>query len=207
MNGGNSRRCFTLIELLVVIAIVAILFAMLLPMHGGHGGSLMIQCLSNQKQLALSAFMYADDSKKGFPNLDNLPGNDGPVTLTLITNYLNRRTNLFMCPFVVRQREADRPWYREKFIPELNAAFFRSNGNDYAYYDGLMASSPTNAILADRLAWTNRLAAGKAPGDHVGGRINVAFADGHVEMLRSNQVVGADYTPAWSSVQDPIRRR
>lgn len=206
MNGGKSRLSFTLLELLVVTAIVAILVAMLLPTLSGSRKAFLPQCLNNQRQLALSAFMYAEDAKKLFPNLDKLLGNDGPVALTLLSNYLGLQTNKFMCPFVVRQREIDRPWHRGIFVPELNAAFFRSNGNDYAYYDGLMSSSSTNAILADRLAWTNRLATNKASTSHVSGRINAAFADGHAETLRPDRILGTNLTPIWSAVHDPIRR-
>lgn len=60
---SRPRPGFTLIELLVVIAIVAILAALLLPAlrrakEKGQG----IQCLNNNRQLALGWMMYAHDS-------------------------------------------------------------------------------------------------------------------------------------------------
>jgi prepilin-type N-terminal cleavage/methylation domain-containing protein/prepilin-type processing-associated H-X9-DG protein len=84
---GRTLRCpeaaggFTLIELLVVIAIIAILAALLLPAltkakQEGQG----VQCLSNQKQMALAWHMYVDDNKTQFPaNVDesNQGGDNG----------------------------------------------------------------------------------------------------------------------------------
>ncbi len=59
-----ARRCFgfTLIELLVVIAIIAILAAILFPVFArAREKARQTSCLSNLKQLALGALMYAQD--------------------------------------------------------------------------------------------------------------------------------------------------
>ncbi|RYG29902.1 prepilin-type N-terminal cleavage/methylation domain-containing protein, partial [bacterium] len=65
----NSRtRAFTLIELLVVIAIIAILAAILFPVFAqAKDAAKKTQSLSNVKQQAVAAIMYAGDVDDVFP--------------------------------------------------------------------------------------------------------------------------------------------
>lgn len=59
-------RAFTLVELLVCIAVIALLAALLLPaLSRAKDKTKRIACLNNLKQMGLGSQMYADDDKKG----------------------------------------------------------------------------------------------------------------------------------------------
>ncbi len=69
---NEKMRGFTLIELLVVIAIIAILAAILFPVFArAREKARQTSCMSNQRQIALSLQMYAQDHEETFPEATN----------------------------------------------------------------------------------------------------------------------------------------
>jgi len=67
MKKPASETAFTLIEVLVIIFILAFLAVVLLPELANQSPRSNIQCLNNQRQLALEFIMYQNDNCGQFP--------------------------------------------------------------------------------------------------------------------------------------------
>ncbi|MBD3292375.1 MAG: prepilin-type N-terminal cleavage/methylation domain-containing protein [Armatimonadia bacterium] len=90
------KRGFTLIELLVVIAIIAILAAILFPVFArAREKARQTSCLSNLKQIALGALMYAQDyDERTLKNGDW----DGTHYWQLTIEPYTKNEQIFACP-------------------------------------------------------------------------------------------------------------
>ncbi len=147
-------RGFTLIELLVVIAIVAILAAILFPVFAkAREKARQTTCLNNQRQIATSILMYAQDHDELLPTADGVWGT------------LNLAKGVLICPTAGKKM--------------ANGYGYLQPIGDRALGD---IPAPTDTpLVADSNASNNLInAAAQADSRHTG-KIIMAFVDGHVE--------------------------
>jgi prepilin-type N-terminal cleavage/methylation domain-containing protein/prepilin-type processing-associated H-X9-DG protein len=100
---SGSRRGFTLMELLVVVSIIALLMSLLLPSLGGAKEAARSSvCASNQRQLAVAAAAYANDSQDWMNPLEDYRYPGGVKVETtfryLLFDYVGGIPKIFDCP-------------------------------------------------------------------------------------------------------------
>ena len=121
----RRNRGFTLIELLVVIAIIAILAAILFPVFArAREAARKATCISNLKQIALAAIMYAQDYDEVLPAANCSAAHQSSHTVDPAARYDNdavssaaelwllpdllrpyvKSLDLFVCPTLMRRQ-------------------------------------------------------------------------------------------------------
>lgn len=147
----SKSKAFTLIELLVVIAIIAILAAILFPVFAqAKSAAKASVCLSNVKQIGLSAMMYGNDYDDTLPET----GWDGPCSqavpdagnqyVTVSDNYFS---GVFSWPLAIQ------PYAKNFGIvacpSDPNPAVFNKSGS-YCYEEQLILAGVPGAYAGMR---------------------------------------------------------
>lgn len=183
---------FTLIELLVVIGIIVFLAALLIPaLSSQMANARRLKCASNLREIGAQTMSYTadNDMRLPVPAGNNLGRHFGFGLIDMIGEYPGGDMKAYYCPdssTVTYKEMADRP---ESAAPPNNR--FHATGYYWTQTTGtpfflnpelphkLISLSPTKGVLAMCLHF---------PGIPVHGkRVNVLFADGHVELLKGDQ--------------------
>lgn len=130
----SPKRGFTLIELLAVIAIIAILAALLIPAVGGAmDKGKTAKCKGGIKSIGSAVLLYAADHDGYLPPTYGYDGQgvDKGDFQNHVTNYLQDRASIWVCPSA-------------KQVGKPDAATYAVHGEIFAYRDTIQRTTPGN---------------------------------------------------------------
>ena len=195
----RPSRAFTLVELLVVIFVIGLLIGLLMPaLSRARETSYRIRCASNLRQWALATILYANQEHGWLPRRGQG---------VQITSQIDRPSDWFnaLPPMLRKTTYFDLTNANQIPRPGDNSIWMcpstLDSSSQYVFsYAMNMRLSTWNAANPDRLnkvgPWTNMVLLTEGPGPFCsvlptvnqytpvarhGGRVNIAFLDGHVE--------------------------
>ena len=192
-----QKKSFTLIELLVVIAIVALLAALLLgAITVARKRAKLTTCLSNARQFATAAVLFASENGGQFLKITGRSGPHGMQRFddeAQLRRFLKEcgQLEVLYCPFRMEVYEAAAPGVADPAIDECRTGYMymaRNHLPDNYRAEGL--STKSNVILVADLIqdftgsgdWlyglgynTNHMGDGEPEGG------NVVYVDGHAK--------------------------
>ena len=214
----RARRAFTLVELLVVIGIIALLIAVLMPaLAAAKAQASAVACLSNVRQIAVAAQMYANENKRWVTYLS--VSNEGrPMDRKeLLFPYLNQGKNnqdnegnqVWQCPANDRPEEEASYGFNTN-LNGVQVTRIRKWSETVALCDaGLMDTPPLAPSLSTHCWPPGRpaTAASCRPNHlrHPKQLVGVGFADGHAERMPMKEPFYPGPIGVWTpnAVTDP----
>jgi prepilin-type processing-associated H-X9-DG protein len=199
---NETRHGITIVELLVVLVVIAILFVILAPaILTRHAYPKSIQCMNNQKQVAIANILWMTDNSDRFPwqvpiaeggSLEHT--NQALPHFQALSNYmLNPLT--FACP----SDSARTPTNTYAQLSQTNLSYFLNLDAGTNFTPRTFLSGDRHLALSNQpvrpgsfllrgdqfVSWTSELHNGMR---YRSGR--VSFADGHVEAIRAVNLQG-----------------
>lgn len=166
-NGMREKRLgFTMTEMLVVIGILILLFSLGVPAFNRiRNQAMATQCTSKLRNIGIGVTAYLTDNGLTFPEL--VPGRDSreedvPVLETVLLDYVRDET-VFKCP-------SDHELYKKTG----SSYFWNSmvNGQKLGNMNllGIITEESGIPLVSDKENFHK----------HIGGEVNILYADGHV---------------------------
>jgi prepilin-type N-terminal cleavage/methylation domain-containing protein/prepilin-type processing-associated H-X9-DG protein len=169
----QPQRGFTLIELLVVIAIIAILAAILFPVFArAREKARQTQCLNNQRQLATSIQLYAQDHEEVLPAAASIWGD------------LKPDAGLLVCPTAGKKHGNGYLYLGGSLLAERAQGDIPAPADTPLFTDGVKGA---NIVTHGAIIDVKKDILGKVDQRHSKGAI-VAFVDGHVKQCKASEL-------------------